>query len=296
MSLFDSRTHPELLQVDVFSDIALSGNAAAVVFGAEGFSDATLQAIARETNLSETVFILAPQSGGDYRARIFTTRREIPFAGHPTLAATHAYAQMSEFSAGLLKQECGAGIISVTGSLQQREWFVALPQSRITSTSLDSGETAQLFGLDKTAAVSGPVEIAAAGVPWLMLELVDTSALAMVKPDFSKIAAATRVLGAVGITIWSRNPETGIDARLRTFAPAEGIYEDPVCGSCAGALAALLLRESTKPQILTFEQGIEIGRKGTMTVRKQKDGGLVLGGICTTVLKGHLDLGSLSCV
>jgi PhzF family phenazine biosynthesis protein len=298
MSLFARLARPKLLQVDVFSDRALSGNAAAVVFGAGGRSDATLQAIARETNLSETVFILPPAKGGDYLTRIFTIRREIPFAGHPSLAAAHAFSHMGDFPVvpTELRQECGAGIISVSGGASSSEWFVRLPRARIAPIPVPPAEVEQLFGLTGPAAVLGEVEIAATGVPWMMVEIADVGELAGVNPDFSRIAAVTRAHQAVGVTLWTRNPVPGVDARLRAFAPAEGIYEDPVCGSCAGALAAIMRREREIPaEGLMFEQGVELGRTGMITVRQELDGGLALGGKCTTVLTGQFQLEDSGC-
>jgi len=106
----------DFVQVDAFSARQLYGNPAAVVFDADDLPSETMQKIAQEMNLSETVFIVKPTTGeADYRARIFTPKSELPFAGHPTVAAAHALLERIPALAGksLLRQECGIGIIPV---------------------------------------------------------------------------------------------------------------------------------------------------------------------------------------
>src|ERR1700692_1025704 len=107
----------DFVQVDAFSSRPLYGNPAAVVFDADEIPPATMQKIAREMNLSETVFMQTPtREQADYRARIFTPRNELPFAGHPTIEAAHAFLERypgKAKTAQLLRQECGIGIVPV---------------------------------------------------------------------------------------------------------------------------------------------------------------------------------------
>src|SRR5580693_563434 len=103
-------------QVDVFAEVPYRGNPVAVVLEADGLADDEMQRFANWTNLSETTFVLAPQAAeADYRVRIFTTARELPFAGHPTLGTCHAWLEAggTPRRAGAVVQECGAGLVSV---------------------------------------------------------------------------------------------------------------------------------------------------------------------------------------
>lgn len=298
----DARASLEIWQVDVFSDRPLAGNPAAVVFGADDLPAGTMQAIARETNLSETVFILAPTGSADFRARIFTTRREIPFAGHPALAAGHAWLEAADGEPPLvLVQECGIGAVGI----HRREdgmLAVSLPRPAIRPSGWAVAEAAALFGLSSDRILSVEIPVSATGVQWVMLELAAVADLAALVPDHSAIARATRATKAVGVTVFARHagggPENGALARLRTFAPAEGIYEDPVCGSCHGSLAALLLARGELPRPgpgeslrIVTEQGHEISRPGTVEITVEggsTDPTLWLGGRCVTAMRGRL--------
>jgi PhzF family phenazine biosynthesis protein len=135
------------------------------------------------------------------------------------------------------------------------------------------------------------LEVAIAGVPWAMIELTHPSLLASLQLDHRRIADATRRNRAVGITVFARTPGSAAIARMRSFAPAEGIYEDPVCGSCAGSLASLLRRDdpalAALPEFL-FEQGLEIGRTGCVRVIARDGGTLAVGGGAVTVMRGQL--------
>jgi PhzF family phenazine biosynthesis protein len=302
----DARASLEIWQVDVFSDRPLAGNPAAVVFGADGLPGEVMQAIARETNLSETVFILpATTAAADFRARIFTTRREIPFAGHPALAAGHAWLEAGGGEPrAVLMQECGIGNVEIhrRGDAGEETLVVALPRSAIRPSGWSAAEAATLFGLPADRVLSADIPVAATGVPWVMVEVAGIADLAALTPDHGAIARATRAARAVGVTVFARHPgaggERGAKARLRTFAPAEGIYEDPVCGSCHGSLAALLLSRGELPRPdagesvrIVTEQGHEISRPGIVEITVEGSSAeptLWLGGRCVTVMRGRL--------
>jgi PhzF family phenazine biosynthesis protein len=281
-----------LVQVDAFTSRPLSGNAAAIVFGAEGLDQATMQAIARETNLSETVFVLAPHEGGDYRARIFTTRREIAFAVHPTIAAAHAVAEQRGLASGGLVQECGVGLVRVERDQDFPGWAARVPESRFAPIELDRVEAADCLGLGHDDISARPIERVATGPDWIMIELSNLDALGRLDRDHRAIARVSRRCEAVGFAVFVRDPVPGVDARMRAFAPAEGIFEDPVCGSCAGSLAALLYRDdplAERAVSFLFEQGSEIGRLGRLYARMRPDG-LIVGGEAVSVLRGTLDI------
>ncbi|MCF4130068.1 PhzF family phenazine biosynthesis protein [Methylobacterium sp. SyP6R] len=294
MNFPSTTTRLELWQVDVFAERPLSGNPAAVIFGAADLPDDMLQAIARETNLSETVFLAPPEEGGDFRVRIFTTKRELRFAGHPTLAAAHAFTEATGSTAIGLRQECGIGLVTVQRANPGATWFVQMPEASLTQTDIVPEKVAAALGIALESVLDRPVVRAATGVPWLLVELDGPAALAALTPDFSAITRITRAHDAVGLTVFVRAPCPGVAARLRSFAPAEGIYEDPVCGSCAGALAAFLLSGSPPPPgELVFEQGAEISRPGRVLISAADEGAArrhAVGGRCVTVLRGQLKL------
>src|SRR6516225_541404 len=120
-------------QVDVFTDVPFKGNPVAVVLDAEGLSAVDMQAIANWTNLSETTFVLPPTNpSADYRLRIFTTRSELPFAGHPTIGSAHAVLNTGRatHSPGRIIQECGKGLIEIR--VDGGRLFFRLPQPVFT--------------------------------------------------------------------------------------------------------------------------------------------------------------------
>jgi PhzF family phenazine biosynthesis protein len=295
MPLNHSKNTLDLWQVDVFTRTPLQGNAAAIVFGGENLSTEVMQAIARETNLSETVFVFDTTEDADYSARIFTTRREILFAGHPSLAAAHAVAEVRGGKVLTLKQLCGIGIIELSRDSDLADWFVEMPSPRFSLGKLSRSEAALCLGLKTVDIIDSVAEIVATGVPWLLIELSDPSSLARIIPDFTRIIATSRANSVVGITVYARGLKSGTDAHLRSFAPAEGIFEDPVCGSCAGAVAALLIRNNPTlayRDLLNFKQGAEISRIGSIQIKPKcsEIDRLAVGGGAITVLRGTINI------
>lgn len=292
----------DFLQIDAFSSRPLYGNPAAVVFDADDIPDETMQKIAREMNLSETVFILTPTTPeADYRVRIFTPASELPFAGHPTIAAAHAV--LSNFpekaGASLLRQECGIGLIPVE--------VVPSPAGRLLrmtqvppahrSADLSRGEIAQMLGCSETDLAAGPIEVISTGVPWLIVQLARFEAISALAPDYGRIASRCGELRAAGLTVFAeRGDDAPIRLRVRTFAPGEGITEDPVCGSGNGAVAAFLARHRHGDEVAggyIAEQGIEIGRDGEVHASWRREAGttlIMIGGAAVTVASGQLHL------
>lgn len=236
------------LQVDVFTSQPLRGNPAAVVFDADDLDARTMQRIAREMNLSETVFVLAPESPDtDYRVRIFTPSSELPFAGHPTIATASAVRvhRGDLADAILLRQACGIGIVPVEVLPTEGSpiyWMTqASPQFR--NTAIGPGEMSALLGCDANMLAAMPVEVVSTGIPWLIAELRSVAALASLRPNLPRIAERCRASGAVGVTVFAEHEaDAPVRLRLRTFAPGEGVAEDPVCGSGNGCVAAFLAR------------------------------------------------------
>ena len=292
----------DFVQVDAFTRRPLYGNPAAVVFDADDIPAATMQQIAREMNLSETVFILKPSTpDADYRVRIFTPMSELPFAGHPTVAAAHAvlarYADKAD--ATLLRQECGIGIVPVEVIRSASGTLLRMTQGTPTyrETALTRSTVAKMLGCAESDLSERPFEVVSTGVPWLIVELSRLDAISTLAPDQGLIARECKALRAAGITVFvERNDHSPVRIRVRTFAPGEGVAEDPVCGSGNGCVAAYIAHHkhpSDKAGSYLAEQGIEINRDGEIHASWEREGDnlrIKIGGEAAVSASGQLYL------
>jgi PhzF family phenazine biosynthesis protein len=267
-------------QVDVFSERAFLGNPVAVVLDAEDLDSAAMQRIAGWTNLSETTFVL-PSKVADYRLRIFTPRHELPFAGHPTIGSAYAAmrAGIAKPRAGRLTQECGAGLLELR--LEGTRIYVRSPEPKITP--LDN--VASAFGIP----LAPPARLlkVAVGPVWLVGEMSDAAALAALKPDMSALAEWTTSLGATGITVFALSGESNCAVHVRSFAPAGGVPEDPVCGSGNISVAAYLRHFDRAEDSYAARQGMQLGRDGRVYMRVARDA-IWLGGEAVACVEGML--------
>jgi len=290
--------------VDAFSAEPYKGNPAAMIFEADKLTLDEMQTIARQFNLSETVFLCPPSagSGADYRARIFTPSQEIPFAGHPTIASAFTYASTRREDGVIekaeLRQECGAGIIPVSVTLGDGPLFTLSAEAGPTvGTGLDTSTLARMLGCRVRDIADDPVEVCSIGLPWMIARVASLAALEAAKPDQGAIEAICREHGAVGITVYAEGAVLdGCSFHVRTFAPGDGIPEDPVCGSGNGAVAVHLARHLYRDRAefaYRAEQGLEVHRRGilhlSVTRRADADSMTVrLGGQAVRVLEGRL--------
>jgi trans-2,3-dihydro-3-hydroxyanthranilate isomerase len=256
--------------VDVFTDRAYAGNPLAVVHGAAHLRTEQMQAVAAEFGLSETAFVLAPTTAGaDYRVRIFTPGRELPFAGHPSVGAAWVLARAGLIRTGDVVQECGAGLLPVHVTGHGARVTGGAPE---IGPPLDGAALAAAVGLgpdDVDPAV--PAGVAGAGVPFAFLA-VGPGAVARAVPDPAAMAPLTE--GLIGLAVFHY---AAPHAHLRMFAPDVGVVEDPATGSAAVALAVHLVdRGVLQPDGQTgfdVAQGAEIGRPSTLMVLVQAEGG-----------------------
>lgn len=290
----------DFVQVDVFTHRPLHGNPAAVVFDADGIPGEVMQRIAREMNLSETVFLVEPATPeADYRVRIFTPMSELPFAGHPTIAAAHAVLarQPRRSDVGVLHQECGIGIVPVEVLPMASGTLLRMTQATpaYRDAQLTVRTVAGMLGCNEADLGNSPFEVVSTGVPWLIVELARLEAVSSLSPDQGRIARECRALGAAGVTVFVERGDGGpVRLRVRTFAPGEGVPEDPVCGSGNGSVTAHVARhrhaEEASGSYLA-EQGIEIGRNGLVHAAwERRDGSLrvKIAGEAVTVASGQL--------
>ena len=265
-------------QVDAFTDRPFRGNPVAVVLDAEGLDSGEMQHIARWTNLSETTFLL-PSRVADYRLRIFSPTRELPFAGHPTIGSAHAALEAGLVKGGKLKQECGAGVLDLT--VDNGTIFVRSPQVKLTPLA----SIASAVGIP--LAPGAPLLRAEVGPVWLVGEMSDAAALAAVKPDMTALAEWSESLNATGATVFARSGEADCAIHVRSFAPAHGIPEDPVCGSGNICVAAYLRHFGRAQSAYVARQGMQLGRDGRVSMRVSAEA-IELGGRAVTCVEGTL--------
>jgi trans-2,3-dihydro-3-hydroxyanthranilate isomerase len=244
---------------DVFTDQPLSGNALAVFTDATGLSDSAMQALAREVNLSESVFVLRAEQGGHARIRIFTPARELPFAGHPALGAALVLVQPMQLEE--IRLETGAGIVPVAFEREQGRavfGWMSQPVPRISPFA----DTARLCDALGVAGSVLPVELYDLGIRHVYVALGSRDQVARVRPDLSQLAT----IADAGVNVFAGD---GNRYKTRMFAPAYGIDEDPATGSAAGPLAAHLARHGRIAfgEEITIEQGQEIKRSSLLYAR-----------------------------
>lgn len=267
-------TPPQQLQfdvVDVFTDRPFAGNPLAVVHGADGLRTAQLQAIAREFNLSETVFPLAPTAdGADYRVRIFTPGAELAFAGHPSVGCAWVLARAGAIGHGKVVQECGAGLLPlvVDADGARLTGGAAAVRGDLDPAVMLAAVGLQAADLNERA----PAGMAGAGADFAFLA-VRADAVARAVPD---LAAMRRLDVRQGLALFAFDAATHA-VHLRMFAPDLGIGEDPATGSAAVALGVFLvwrgLLAADGQSRYVISQGAEIGRPSTLDCTVTAHGG-----------------------
>jgi PhzF family phenazine biosynthesis protein len=275
-------------QVDVFTAVPFKGNPVAVVLDGDAVSAAEMQSIAAWTNLSETTFVGAPtDERADYRLRIFSPRRELPFAGHPTVGSAHAVLRhgLKPKADGRLVQECGKGLVDI--KIEGDRLLLALPEPQFREPSA-SQVAAVAAGLEVKTADIRRASIIDVGPVWFTVELPSADAVRALAPDMGKLAAL-HPIGITGVNVFGLHPRgAGADVEVRSFAPGDGVPEDPVCGSGNGCVAALVRRDGVlQGRDYVASQGRCLGRDGRVTI--QFDTGTIwLGGHAVTCVEGML--------
>jgi PhzF family phenazine biosynthesis protein len=277
-------------QVDVFTSVPFKGNPVAVVLEGDGLSTDQMKAIARWTNLSETTFLCTPTDpGADYWLRIFTPANELPFAGHPTVGSAHAALRhgVKPKTKGRLVQQCGKGLVPI--SIDGERLFFALPAAKFNEPA-----RAQLTGLAEALGTATSslqsATLVDVGPIWFTAQLPSAAAVMALRPSMEKLGALAGI-GITGVTVFGMSASNGADIEVRSFAPSQGVPEDPVCGSGNGSVAALIQRERLiADSEYVASQGRCIGRDGRVEVRFADDGTIWVGGHAVTCVEGSLRL------
>lgn len=288
-------THP-FLQVDVFAERPGAGNPLAVVFGGENLDDSQMQAIAAWTNLAETTFVLPPSTTEvDYRVRIFTTRKEIAFAGHPSIGTARAVLETG-FAAprdGWLRQECLAGVLPVRmeGDPREPTLSVRVPRSRIVRYANEQDATLQqaLRSMPRGALAPALVE---GGRRWWLAELANEHSVRAMKPDLAAIAALAKQTDSLGLCVFARCADAPYQLVVRAFPLGVGIDEDPASGAANAAIAAFLEEAGALDGLgsrYRVSQGREIGHDALLELGIDTQREVWVGGRTQTVIRGTLD-------
>jgi len=274
------------MQCDVFTSVPTKGNGLAVVVDGDGLSDARMQAFAAWTNLAETTFLMPATTGeADYKVRIFTPAREMLFAGHPTLGSCASWVRAGgkPKTAGVVKQECGVGIVSidVTGAVPAfaapKTTVAPLPAEKLHAIANALGlkpdrivRTAQL--------ANGPV--------WQVLELA--SAEDVLAADSTKIRYP-QFLGVGLIGAHAEGSECAFEVRM--FGASSGMSEDPITGSLNAAIACWMYGSGYWHEPVTVAQGTRINRVGRLFIRHDGASNTVwVGGQTCFLIEGVLTL------
>ena len=296
--------HRPFQQVDVFTDQPYRGNPLAVVLDGTGLSTDAMQAFTNWTNLSEATFLLPPTpaghaAGADYRVRIFSPGRELPFAGHPTLGSCHAWLRAGGQPrvAGTVVQECGVGLVPLRQD-GERLAFAAPPLIR--SGPLPEADV-ELIARGLGVARSDILQHAWCdnGPNWRGVLLRSAEQVLALKPDAGILAGldvgvvgptaeggASAPRGKVGV-IGSSGAD-GIAFEVRAFFPGgNGLAEDPVTGSLNAALAQWLIGAGLAPAQYVASQGTCLGRAGRVHVVQDGDA-IWVGGSSVTCVAGEV--------
>jgi len=272
---------------DVFTDTPLEGNQLAVFTDGRDLDTETMQALARETKFSETVFVLPTEADADVRIRIFTPAAEIPFAGHPTLGS--AFVLGGPLQKTVIRLETGAGVVPVELEREGARIVFGRMQQPIPSVEPYQAADELLHALG-VAESKLPIELYDNGLRHVYVCLGSEEEVAALTPDFGRLAqngsAQTHSCFAGEGRRW----------KTRMFAPGGGVTEDPATGSAAGPLALHVARHGLAPfgEELEITQGVEIDRPSKLYARvdgsAEKVERVEVGGSAVIVARGEFRL------
>lgn len=280
------RSRP-FIQCDVFTSTPTRGNALAVVLDAEGLSDETMMAFAAWTNLAETTFVLPiDESTADYRLRIFTPQREMPFAGHPTLGSCAAWLKAGgkPKQPGIVRQKCGIGIVEIRldGEVPA---FVAPPTIIEPMLASDQNRLVRRLGLDANTIIE--TAILDNGPVWQVFEL-STAADVLAVDSATVRWPDEQAIGLIGA-----HPEGAECAyEVRMLAPSSGMSEDPITGSLNSALAHWFASRQKLKDSMVVAQGTKINRSGRVYISRDATDPecILIGGQSHILIEGTVHL------
>ena len=302
---------------DVFTTAPFTGNPLAVVFGADSLPTETLQAITREFNYSETVFVFpAIDASHTRRVRISTPEEELPFAGHPTVGTAHALVALGEVAATgsevtVILGE-GVGPVAVRVRLEHgvpvhaQLTTAQLPDERAIAPTIEQlAEVLSLSPSDFVGGTHSPSGVSC-GIPWLMIPLASVDAVTRARVRMEPWERYVKGQWAAWPFVFALTDGVnddaapthvhGVDIRSRSFLPGAAVPEDPATGSANACLAGYLAARTPRDGVLTWEvaQGVEMGRASRLSIEASKHTGVIeairVGGSTVLINEGHMTL------
>jgi trans-2,3-dihydro-3-hydroxyanthranilate isomerase len=301
----------DFVTVDVFTTERFTGNPLAVVTDARGLTTEQMQRIATEFGYSESTFVLPPEDpANSARVRIFTPTMEVPFAGHPNVGTAYVLGQQPElFGTAVghsLRFEEAAGLVDVELT---REGGMVTAASIRAPRPLETGSVVAADLVARCASIEEedvsteehPPRFVSVGLAFVVAELVSLTALERARPDLAVFRHAAEQYSEEGLGfplfLYVQDQAHAGRIRARMFAPLDDVSEDPATGSASAALAAYLVTQfgQTEADVhLTFEQGVEMGRRSVIEVDVTKREGRVtdvrISGRCVFVMRGTIEV------
>ena len=299
-------------QADVFTDEPFGGNPVAVLPDAAGLTDEELQKVAREMNLSETVFVFPPTDPkAAAKVRIFTPKQEIPFAGHPILGTFYLLGKLKQITLvepiTSLFYECNIGVFPIELRVHKNEILrIVMTQPKPEFLGkVDAPDAlpaiANALGMDKRAISDSkfPVEVVSTGLPVIIVPVRTLTAVRSIVPNPTAITEFCRRHGANGIMVFTTvTVDEFSTVHTRMFASPIGILEDPATGSASGALGAYLVHNGVVEVAITTEiiseQGYEMDRPSRIIIQVESDDDMIqevkVGGEVVMVIEGTITL------
>ena len=286
------------VQADVFADRPGAGNPLAVLLDAAGLDDAAMQAIARWTRLPETTFVLPPtRPGASYAIRMFSPKKEVPFAGHPSVGTAHVVleAGLAEPRQNLLLQEGVAGLLPLRVEVDAgvRRIAIRTPRAQLVETAEARG--ARLAeALDWLPAGALPPALMDGGRRWWLAEARDEASLRSALPDWDSIAALARATASMGVLAFARCHGQDYQVAARAFVGGPALFEDAASGAANATLAAWLALRDALPGSgghYQVSQGREVGHDARLHMQVDADGEVWSGGQVVSVVRGTIDWG-----
>ena len=291
------------IQCDVFTDEPTRGNGLAVVVDGDGLSDEQMQSFATWTNLAETTFLQTPSDpAADYKVRIFTPKREMLFAGHPTLGSCTSWLHFGGKPKGkkTVVQECGVGLVPI--HMQGDRLAFEAPPTKISEMPHEmKAAVIAAMGLDRDVVVD--TAVLDNGPVWQAFRLksaqdvlaVDSATIRW--PEFLGVGligphdVSGETEGKLDIGLLAPHASGGVfDYEVRMLAPSSGMSEDPITGSLNAALAKWMLATGDLPDEMIVSQGVCLGRKGKVHVSRSGEDTILIGGQTLILIEGSVEL------
>lgn len=284
------------VQVDVFADRPGAGNPLAVVLDADGLTDDQMQAIAKWTRLPETTFVFpAADADTSYRIRMFSPRREVPFAGHPSVGTAHAVleAGLATPQDGLLVQHGIAGKLPLRVSGDGHARTIAVRTPRASVREIANADDPRLREVLQDLPLGAlPPALMDGGRRWWLAEVADEATLRAATPPWPAIAALAESTDSMGLCVFARSADPVYYLAVRAWVGAPAQFEDAASGAANATLAAWLASQDALPGdggFYRISQGREVGHDAIIELTVDDAGDVWSGGRVCSVVRGALD-------